>query len=131
MANHSKSEHVLISSPYCIPCFFDSFESMQLKSVEESVVFKSIWFILGDVFFIVDFMGAGAVKWWNKQWFHCRKWQFLIAYIVYKWLSWFQKLIIANFLYIQMVFWYIPMQDMPISKKNYLWHNMSEPSEIA
>ena len=27
----------------------------------------------------------------NKQWLHCRKWQFLIAYMVLKWLSWYKK----------------------------------------
>ena len=32
----------------------------------------------------------------NKQWLHYRKWQFLIAYIVQKWPSWYIKLVIAN-----------------------------------
>ena len=35
----------------------------------------------------------------NKQLLHCRKWQFLIVYMVKKWPSWFTKLGIANFLF--------------------------------
>ena len=33
----------------------------------------------------------------NKQWLHCREWQFFIAYMFQKWPSWFLKLVIANF----------------------------------
>ena len=42
----------------------------------------------------------------NKQWLHCRKWQFLIAYMVHKWLSWFknQLLLISFFFFF---FWCI------------------------
>ena len=35
--------------------------------------------------------------WRNKQWLYCRKWQFLIAYMIQKWPSWCIKLGIANF----------------------------------
>ena len=35
----------------------------------------------------------------NKQWLHCRKWQFLIAYMVHSRPSWFLILVIANSLY--------------------------------
>ena len=43
----------------------------------------------------------------NKQWLYCRKWQFLIAYVVQKWPSWFLKLVIANFLLFFIFFWCI------------------------
>ena len=33
----------------------------------------------------------------NKQWLHCRKLQFLIAYIVHKWQSWLKKIIYCYF----------------------------------
>ena len=36
---------------------------------------------------------------YNKQLLHCRKWQFLIAFMVQKWPSWFIKLVVANFLF--------------------------------
>ena len=35
----------------------------------------------------------------KKQKLHCRKWQFLIAYMAQKWPSWFIKLVIANSLF--------------------------------
>ena len=31
----------------------------------------------------------------NKQWLHCRKWQFLIAYMVHSWPSWLKILVFA------------------------------------
>ena len=43
----------------------------------------------------------------NKQWLHCRKWQFLIANVLHKWLSWYKKLVIANFLFLSFFFWCI------------------------
>ena len=45
-------------------------------------------------------------EWWqyrsenNKQWLHCRKWQFLMAYMAHKWLSWYKKSVNANFLFL-------------------------------
>ena len=55
---------------------FNDFDSMLLSSLEK------------HTFSVV-----------NKQWLHCRKWQFLIAYLVLKWLSCFKKSVIANFLF--------------------------------
>ena len=42
----------------------------------------------------------------NKQWLHCRKWQFSITYMVQKWPSWFIKLVVVNFLF-SFFFWCI------------------------
>ena len=35
----------------------------------------------------------------NKQWLHCRKWQFLMVCMVHKWLSCFKKSVMANYLF--------------------------------
>ena len=44
-----------------------------------------------------NFMNSGASCCnENKQWLHFRIWQFLIAYMVHSWPSWFIILVIAN-----------------------------------
>ena len=40
-----------------------------------------------------------SIKQNKQQWLHCRKWQFLITYMVHKWLSCFKKSVISNFLF--------------------------------
>ena len=42
--------------------------------------------------------------WSYKQWLHCRKWQFWIAYMVHKWISWFKVSVVSNFLFFLLLF---------------------------
>ena len=84
----------------------DSLNCFNTGHVPCSLLEKSILWLMMEKF---TFAWKEETLEWNKQWLHCWKWQFLLAYMVHKWLRWSIKLVNVNFLFCLFFFWCIIM----------------------